>query len=186
MSRKLGLGEQWFRWSTLCFYLAHVGSIVLPRWTTQAHIFDLSFYCASELKKACFRQARVARACFHQVNCFILQPLQFLTSPPKPSSVRSHSWVFQKSYSDRFCVLLLVFFPFLHVSFAFAWCWHPYYATPVVFDSLYRFPPFLWQNEHFQALFVVFCYTGMNTLPVPNSLSVVCLAREGPLGCWER
>ena len=46
----------------LCFYQAHFGRTVLPKWPFWAHLFYSVFYSVSELRRACFRQARVARA----------------------------------------------------------------------------------------------------------------------------
>ena len=46
----------------LCFYQAHFGRTVLPKWPLWAHLFYSVFYNVSELRRACFRQARVARA----------------------------------------------------------------------------------------------------------------------------
>ena len=45
-----------------CFYQAHFGRTVLPKWPFWAHLFYSVFYHVSELRRACFRQARVARA----------------------------------------------------------------------------------------------------------------------------
>ena len=46
----------------MCFYQAHFGRTVLPKWPFWAHLFYSVFYSVSELRRACFRQARVARA----------------------------------------------------------------------------------------------------------------------------
>ena len=46
----------------LCFYQAHFGRTVLLKWPFWAHLFFSVFYSVSELRRACFRQARVARA----------------------------------------------------------------------------------------------------------------------------
>ena len=46
----------------LCFYQAHFGRTVLPKWPLWAHLFYSLVYSASELRRACFRHARVARA----------------------------------------------------------------------------------------------------------------------------
>ena len=46
----------------LCFYQAHFGRTVLPKWPLWAHLFYSVFYSVSEFGRACFRQARVAWA----------------------------------------------------------------------------------------------------------------------------
>ena len=45
----------------LCFSQAHFGHTMLPKWPLWAHLFYSVFYSASELRRACFRQARVAQ-----------------------------------------------------------------------------------------------------------------------------
>ena len=44
----------------LCFYQAHFGRTVLPEWPLWAHLLCSVFCSVSELRRACFRQARVA------------------------------------------------------------------------------------------------------------------------------
>ena len=46
----------------LRFCQAHFGRTVLPKWPFWAHLFYAVFYSISELRRACFRQAHVARA----------------------------------------------------------------------------------------------------------------------------
>ena len=46
----------------MCYYQAHFGRTVLPKWPLWAHLFYSVVYSVSELRRACFRQARVARA----------------------------------------------------------------------------------------------------------------------------
>ena len=47
----------------LCFCQKNFGRTVLPKWPLWAHLFySVCFYSVSELRSACFRQARVARA----------------------------------------------------------------------------------------------------------------------------
>ena len=46
----------------LCFLPAAFWAHVLPKWPLWAHLFYSVFYSVSELRRACFRQARVARA----------------------------------------------------------------------------------------------------------------------------
>ena len=50
----------------------------------------LHFAVACALRKACFRQARVARPCFHQLHCLIVAVLAILPCTPNPTSVSSH------------------------------------------------------------------------------------------------
>ena len=63
----------------LCFYQAHFGPTVLPKWPFWAHLLYSVFYNVSELRRACFRQARVAQAVllpgalFH-AGAFMLPP----------------------------------------------------------------------------------------------------------------
>ena len=62
MTPKWGFGVAMLPVGTLCFYQAHFGRTVLPKWPLWAHLFYSVFYSVSELRRACFRQARVARA----------------------------------------------------------------------------------------------------------------------------
>ena len=43
-------------------YQAHFERTALPKWPLWAHLFYSVFYSVSELRRACFRQARVTRA----------------------------------------------------------------------------------------------------------------------------
>ena len=62
MTLKWGFGLAMLLVGALCFYQAHFGRTVLPKWPLWAHLFYPVFYSVSELRRACFRQARVARA----------------------------------------------------------------------------------------------------------------------------
>ena len=44
----------------LCFYQVHFGRTVLPKRPLWVHLFYSVFYSVSELRRACFRQVRVA------------------------------------------------------------------------------------------------------------------------------
>ena len=61
-----------------CFYQAHFGRTVLPKRPFWAHLFCSVFYSASELRRACFREACVAQpvlppgALFHTVAFALL------------------------------------------------------------------------------------------------------------------
>ena len=46
----------------LCFYQAHFGRTVLPKWPFWAHLFYSVFYSVSELRRARLCQAHVVRA----------------------------------------------------------------------------------------------------------------------------
>ena len=62
MTPKWGFGVAMLSVGALCFYQVHFGRTVLPKWPLWARLFYSVFYSASELRRACFRQARVARA----------------------------------------------------------------------------------------------------------------------------
>ena len=62
MTPKWGFRVAMFPVGALCFYQAHFGRTVLPNWPLWPHLFYSVFYSVSELRRACFRQARVARA----------------------------------------------------------------------------------------------------------------------------
>ena len=62
MTPKWGFGVAMLPVGALCFYQAHFGRTVLPKWPLWAHLFHSVFYNVSELRRACFCQARVARA----------------------------------------------------------------------------------------------------------------------------
>ena len=67
----------------LCFYQAHFGRTVLPKWPFWAHLFYPVFYSVSEFGRACFRQARVARAMLLPGALFHAGPFAFLRCAPK-------------------------------------------------------------------------------------------------------
>ena len=62
VTSKWGFGVAMLPVGALCFCQAHFGRTVLPKWPLWAHLFYAVFYSISELRRACFRQARVARA----------------------------------------------------------------------------------------------------------------------------
>ena len=78
---------------TLCFYQAHFGRTMLPKWPLWAHLFYPVFYSVSELRRICFREARAARAVLPPavVSCraFACPPCA-----PKPTCTCSHIWGF--------------------------------------------------------------------------------------------
>ena len=67
----------------LCFYQAHFGRTVLPKWPFWAHLFYSVFYSVSELRRACFRQARVARAVLPPGALFRAGAFALLPCAPK-------------------------------------------------------------------------------------------------------
>ena len=79
MTPKWGFRVAMLPVGALCFYQAHFGRTVLPKWPFWAHLFYPAFYSVSEFRRACFREARVARpvlppgALFHAV-AFALLP----------------------------------------------------------------------------------------------------------------
>ena len=62
MTPKWDFGVAMLPVGALCFYQAHFGRTVLPKWPFWTHLFCSVFYSVLELRRACFRQARVARA----------------------------------------------------------------------------------------------------------------------------
>ena len=67
----------------LCFYQAHFGPTVLPKWPFWANLFYSVFYSVSELRRACFRQARVARAVLSPGALFRAGAIAFPPCAPK-------------------------------------------------------------------------------------------------------
>ena len=61
MTPRWGFGVAMLPVGALCIYQAHFGRTVLPKWPFWALFYSV-FYSVSELRRACFRQARVARA----------------------------------------------------------------------------------------------------------------------------
>ena len=62
MTPKWGFGVAMLPVGALCFYQARFGCTVLPKWPLWARLFSSVFYSVSELRRECFRKARVARA----------------------------------------------------------------------------------------------------------------------------
>ena len=62
MTPKWDFGVAMLPVGALCFYQAHFGRTVFPKWPFWAHLFYSVFYSVSELRRACFRQACVAQA----------------------------------------------------------------------------------------------------------------------------
>ena len=93
----------------LCFYQAHFGRTVLPKWPLWVYLFYSVFYSVSELRIACFRQAHVAGAvlppgALFRTRAFALPPL----CPQFPHVPASTFWGFREllgrygiSCSDR-------------------------------------------------------------------------------------
>ena len=94
MTPKWGFGVAMLPVGALCFYQAHFGRRVLPKWPLWAHLFYPVFYSVSELRRACFRQARVARAVLPPGALFRAGALHFLPVPPNPTCARPHIWGF--------------------------------------------------------------------------------------------
>ena len=75
------------------FYQAHVGRTVLPRWPIWALLFYSVLHNVSELRRACFRQARVTQAVilpgalFH-AEAFAISPCAAV--PLNPTCACSH------------------------------------------------------------------------------------------------
>ena len=83
MTPKWGFGVAMLPVGALCFYQAHFGRTVLPKWPLWAHLFYSVFYSVSELRRACFRQARVARAVLPPGALFRAGALALPPSAPK-------------------------------------------------------------------------------------------------------
>ena len=63
-------------------YQAHFGRTVLPKWPFWAHLFYPVFYSVSELRRAYFRQAHVARAVLPPGALFRAGAFAFLPCAP--------------------------------------------------------------------------------------------------------
>ena len=57
MTSKWGFRVAMLLVGALCFYQAHFGRTMLPKWPFWAHLFYSVFHSVSELGRACFRQA---------------------------------------------------------------------------------------------------------------------------------
>ena len=62
MTTQWGFGVAMLPLVELFFYQVHYVCAVLPKWPLRAHLFYSVFYSVPELRRACFRQARVAGA----------------------------------------------------------------------------------------------------------------------------
>ena len=80
---KWGFGVAMLPVGALCFYEAHFGCTVLPKWPFWVHLFYSIFYSASEFGRACFRQARVAWATLPPGALFRAGAFAFLPWAPK-------------------------------------------------------------------------------------------------------
>ena len=80
---KWGFGVAMLPVGALCFYQAHFGRTVLPKWPFWAHLFYSVFYSISEFGRACFRQARVAWAMLPPGALFRAGAFAFLPCAPK-------------------------------------------------------------------------------------------------------
>ena len=61
MTPKWDFGAAMLPVGALRFYQAHFGRTLLPKWPFWVHLFYSVVYGVSELRRACFRHARVAR-----------------------------------------------------------------------------------------------------------------------------
>ena len=95
MTTKWGFRAAMLPVGALCFYRARFGHTLLPKWPFWAHLFHSVFYNLSELRRACFRQVRVARAMLLPAALF--RAGRFLPVPPNPTCVCSHIWGFPKA-----------------------------------------------------------------------------------------
>ena len=80
---KWGFGVALLPAGALCFYQAHFGRTVLPKWPFWAHLFYSVFYSVSEFGRVCFRQARVAWAMLPPGALFRAGAFAFLPCAPK-------------------------------------------------------------------------------------------------------
>ena len=115
MTPKWGFGVAMLPVSALCFYQAHFGRAVLPKWplwargastmaTLGARCFQNGHFgrISSTLYLTMFQTLgghacarRVSHEpCFRQAHCFVQGPLRFLLVLPDPTCARSHSWGF--------------------------------------------------------------------------------------------
>ena len=85
MTPKWGFGVAMLPVGALGFYRVHLGRMVLPQWPLWAHLFYfVSVNNASELRRACFRQVRVARAMLPPGALFVQGRLRFIPVPSDP------------------------------------------------------------------------------------------------------
>ena len=100
MTPKWGFGVAMLPVGVLCFYQAHFGRTVLPKWPLRAHLFYSVFYSVLELS---FRQVHVARAVLLPSALFRAGALRFLPVPPNPTTCAcSHIWGFPKTALNCF------------------------------------------------------------------------------------
>ena len=81
---KWGFGVAMLPVGALCFCQSHFGRTVLPKWPLWAHLFYTVFYSISELRRTCFRQARVARPVLPPGALFRATAFALPPSAPKP------------------------------------------------------------------------------------------------------
>ena len=96
MTPKWGFGVAMLPVGALCFYQAHFGRTVLPKWSFWAHRFSLYFTVFQSLRGHASARCVSHKTCFCQAHCFTQGLLRFLPAPPNPTCARSHIWGFPK------------------------------------------------------------------------------------------
>ena len=92
MTPKWGFGVAMLPVGTLCFYQAHFGRTMLPKWPLWAHLFYFVFTVFQSLGGHAAAKRVSPEPCFRQAHCFVQRPLRFLPVPPNPTCARSHIW----------------------------------------------------------------------------------------------
>ena len=69
----------------MCFYKAHFGSTVLPRWPLRRMSSSLSFAVFQSLGGHASARRVSHKPCFRQAHCFTQAPLQFFPVPLNPT-----------------------------------------------------------------------------------------------------
>ena len=105
---RVGSGHRKNSCDTLCFYQTHVWRTVLPIWPIWAYHFYSIFYNVAELRKACFRQAHIARAVLPpsallHAKPFALPPSGTLSPPPNPTCAPFPILGFSENCRGNFC-----------------------------------------------------------------------------------
>ena len=101
MTPKWGFGVAMLPVGASCFYQAPFGRTVLPKWPLWAHLFYSVFYSVSELRRACFRQARVARAVLPPSALFRAGALALPPIPHLGLSDLGTSYSFMRSDQEK-------------------------------------------------------------------------------------
>ena len=89
----MGFGVAMLLVGALCFYKAHFGRTVLPKWLLWAHLFCSEFTVFHSSGGHASARRVSHEPCFCQAHCFMQRRCAYSVSP-NPTCARSHIWGF--------------------------------------------------------------------------------------------